>query len=93
LVNELSHNSDPTSTIEHKDKSESKDTIKILLNTGKESDPKQYEILEKNTQINKHAGLHIGQFVLELLKKNPVINTFTVQISRPTAKHRKGQSK
>lgn len=49
LVNEFSHNSDPTSTIEHKDKSESKDVIKILLNIVKESDPKHYEILEKNT--------------------------------------------
>ncbi len=48
LVNEFSHNSDPTSTIEHKDKSESKDAIKILLNIVKESDPKHYEILEKN---------------------------------------------
>ncbi|MBU3978353.1 AAA family ATPase [Patescibacteria group bacterium] len=49
LVNEFSHNSDPTSTIEHKDKSESKDAIKILLNIVKESDPKHYEILLKNT--------------------------------------------
>ena len=48
LVNEFSHNSDPTSTIEHKDKSESKDAIKILLNIVKESDPRHYEILEKN---------------------------------------------
>lgn len=48
LVNEFSHNSDPTSTIEHKDKSESKDAIKILLSIVKESDPKHYEILEKN---------------------------------------------
>lgn len=48
LVNEFSHNSDPTSTIEHKDKSESRDAIKILLNIVKESDPKHYEILEKN---------------------------------------------
>lgn len=48
LVNEFSHNSDPTSTIEHKDKSESKDAIKILLNIVKESDPKHFEILEKN---------------------------------------------
>jgi HKD family nuclease len=44
----FSHNSDPTSTIEHKDKSESKDAIKILLNIVKESDPKHFEILEKN---------------------------------------------
>lgn len=48
LVNEFSHNSDPTSTIEHKDKSESKDAIKILLNIVKESDPRHFEILEKN---------------------------------------------
>jgi len=48
LVNEFSHNSDPTSTIEHKDKSESKDAIKILLNIVKESDPQHFEILEKN---------------------------------------------
>lgn len=48
LVNEFSHNSDPTSTIEHKDKSESKDAIKILLNIVKESDQKHFEVLEKN---------------------------------------------
>lgn len=48
LVNEFSHNSDPTSIIEHKDKSESKDAIEILLNIVKESDPKHYEILGKN---------------------------------------------
>lgn len=48
LVNEFSHNSDPTSTIEHKDKRESKDAIKILLNIVKESDPKHFKILEKN---------------------------------------------
>ncbi len=48
LVNEFSHNSDPTSTIEHKDKSESKDAIKILLNIVKESDPKHFELLGKN---------------------------------------------
>lgn len=45
LINEFSHNSDPTSVIEHKDKSESKDAIKILLNIVKESDPKHFEIL------------------------------------------------
>ena len=48
LVNEFSHNSDPTSTIEHKDKSESKDAINILLDIVKKSDPKHYEILVKN---------------------------------------------
>lgn len=48
LVNEFSHNPDPTSTIEHKDKSESKDAIKILMDIVKKSDPKHYEILVKN---------------------------------------------
>ena len=48
LINEFSHNSDPTSIIEHKDKRESKESVKILLNIVKESDPKHYEILEKN---------------------------------------------
>ncbi len=48
LINGFSHNSDPTSAIEHKDKSESKEAIRILLNIVKESDPKHYEILEKN---------------------------------------------
>lgn len=48
LVNEFSHNSDPTSAIEHKEKSESKDAIKILLRIVKESDIKHFEILEKN---------------------------------------------
>lgn len=49
LVNEFSHNSDPTSSIEHKDKSESKDAINILLNIVQKSDPKHYEILLKST--------------------------------------------
>lgn len=50
LVNEFSHNSDPISAIEHKDKSESKDAIKILLNIVRESDPRHFEILEKNLE-------------------------------------------
>jgi hypothetical protein len=49
LVNEFSHNSDPTSTIEHKDKSESKNAIKILLSIVEKSDPNHYKILLKNT--------------------------------------------
>lgn len=52
LVNEYSHNSDPTSTIEHKNKSECKDAIKILLKIVKESDPKHYETLERTIKIN-----------------------------------------
>ena len=35
LVNEFSHHSDPTSSIEYKDKSDSKEAIKILLNIVK----------------------------------------------------------
>jgi wobble nucleotide-excising tRNase len=48
LIQEFSHGSDPTSTIEHKDKRESQEAIKILLNIVKESDPKHFELLEKN---------------------------------------------
>lgn len=51
LVNEFSHNSDPTSTIEHKDKSESKGAIKILLNIVKESDPNHFKILEESLKL------------------------------------------
>jgi wobble nucleotide-excising tRNase len=48
LINSYSHNSDPTSAIEHKDKSESRDAIKTLLNIVRESDPRHYDILNKN---------------------------------------------
>lgn len=47
LINDFSHNSDPTSTIEHKDKLECKDAINIILKIVKESDPKHFEILTK----------------------------------------------
>ena len=47
LMNALSHNSDPTSTIEHKDKQECKDAIEILLKIVEESDPTHFEILDK----------------------------------------------
>ncbi|MEI7579498.1 MAG: AAA family ATPase [bacterium] len=47
LVNEFSHNSDPTSTIEHKDKSEVKEAIGILLRIIKEVDPSHYKYLNK----------------------------------------------
>ena len=48
LIQEFSHGSDPTSTIEHKDKRESKDAINILLKIVEESDPKHFELLKKN---------------------------------------------
>ena len=47
LINEYSHNSDPTSTIEHKDKIECKEAINIILRIVKLSDSKHFEILEK----------------------------------------------
>jgi len=49
LIQEFSHGADPTSTIEHKDKSESQEAVRILLKIVEESDPKHYEILKKNT--------------------------------------------
>ena len=47
LINEFSHNFDPTSTIEHKDKSETKRAIEDLLKIVKVSDPLHYECLER----------------------------------------------
>lgn len=48
LVNEYSHNSDPTSTIEHKDKYECKEAVRILLEIVEKSDPEHYRILEES---------------------------------------------
>ncbi len=48
LIQEFSHGSDPTSTIEHKDKTESQEAIKVLLNIVAESDPIHFELLKKN---------------------------------------------
>ena len=48
LINEFSHNSDPTSTIEHKNKSEIKDAIKILLDIVEKSDPQHFKYLREN---------------------------------------------
>jgi wobble nucleotide-excising tRNase len=48
LIQEFSHGGDPTSTIEHKDKRESKDAIGILLKIVEESDPKHFELLRRN---------------------------------------------
>jgi wobble nucleotide-excising tRNase len=47
LIQEFSHGSDPTSTIEHKDKTESQEAVKILLNMIKASDPVHFQILKK----------------------------------------------
>lgn len=48
LINEFSHNSEPASAIEHKDKSECRDAVRILLDMVKKSDPKHYSVLEKS---------------------------------------------
>lgn len=48
LINEFSHNHDPMSTIEHKDKTESGKAIEILLDIVKKSDEKHYQILESS---------------------------------------------
>ena len=48
LIQEFSHGTDPISTIEHKDKTESQEAIKVLLNIVAESDPKHFELLKKN---------------------------------------------
>ena len=48
LIQEFSHGSDATSTIEHKDRIESQDAVKILLRMVQESDPKHFELLMKS---------------------------------------------
>ena len=48
LINEFSHNYNPTSSIEHTDRSECIEAIKILFKIVKYSDLKHFEILEKN---------------------------------------------
>lgn len=48
LINEYSHNYEPMSSIEHTDKSESNEAIKLLLKIVEFSDKKHYEIMKKN---------------------------------------------
>lgn len=52
ILNDFSHNSDPTSAIEHKDKREIREAIKILLEIIEKSDQKHYSILRKATNEN-----------------------------------------
>jgi len=54
LINEYSHNSDPTSTIEHKHKEEIKEAVKTLLEIVKESDSLHFEILEKQNDFDEN---------------------------------------
>lgn len=48
LINEFSHNYEPLSAIEHTDKSEIFDSIKILLKIVEFSDENHYDVLKKN---------------------------------------------
>lgn len=48
LINEYSHNYEPMSSIEHTDKSESNEAIKMLLKIVEFSDKKHFEIMKKN---------------------------------------------
>lgn len=50
LIQEFSHGFDPASIIEHKDKSEIKDAIKVLMKIVEESDKKHFESLQSNLQ-------------------------------------------
>ena len=55
LIQEFSHGWDPISTIEHKDKSESKEAIKVLFRIIEEADPKHFKILKKNCLQAQHS--------------------------------------
>ena len=47
LIQEFSHGFDPSSMIEHKDRSESREAIKVLMKIIQESDPKHFESLKR----------------------------------------------
>ena len=49
LIQESSHGSDPTSTIEHKDKNETRETIKIKLDMIQEYDGRHFELLRRES--------------------------------------------
>ena len=55
LVNALSHNFDPMSTIEHKDTRECKDAIRVLLKIVEESDPEHFKILDEQYKQMKNT--------------------------------------
>jgi len=51
LLNEFSHNHNPTSHIEHKDGSEIKETVRILLEIVKKSDPLHFRFLNDGLEM------------------------------------------
>ena len=50
LINEYSHNSDPTSSMEHKNKGEIRDAVHFLLKIVEKSDPIHFSTLTKSVQ-------------------------------------------
>ena len=52
LIQEFSHGHDPTSTIEHKDKSEIQGAIEVLMKIVEESDKKHFQSLTKSLKAN-----------------------------------------
>ena len=52
LIQEFSHGHDPTSTIEHKDKSEIQSAIKVLMKIVEESDQKHFQSLTESIKAN-----------------------------------------
>ena len=48
LINEYSHGPDPTVAIEHKDKVEAQEAVRLSLQIVKESDSRHYDLLAKN---------------------------------------------
>lgn len=48
LINEYSHGPDPTSAIEHKDKVEAQEAVRIALKIVENADSRHYELLAKN---------------------------------------------
>ena len=60
LVNKFSHNYDPLSMIEHKDKSESQEAIGILLEIVQKSDSKYVSVLKK-VLLLEHVRIHFHE--------------------------------
>lgn len=56
LINEYSHGPDPTTAIEHKDKTEAQDAVRIALRIVKESDSRHYELLAKSCELASPAA-------------------------------------
>lgn len=50
LVNEYSHGHDPKIAIEHKDRAEVQEAVRILLEIVKKTDPRHFELLAKNVK-------------------------------------------